>query len=144
MQLSRRTVLKGSALVVLYAAAPGCASGGEAARPAAGPVPDPDGFVVTRWRADPFARGSYSYLAVGSSPADRRALATPVGDRLFFAGEATSVDQPATVPGAYVSGQAAAAAIAERADDGAGVLVIGAGVAGLTAARDHVDRGFSV
>jgi hypothetical protein len=30
---------------------------------------------VSRWRADPYSRGSYSYQAVGSSPSDREALA---------------------------------------------------------------------
>ena len=49
-------------------------------------LPEPTGALVTRWAADPFARGSYSFLAVGSSPDDQRALAEPVGDRLHFAG----------------------------------------------------------
>lgn len=45
-----------------------------------------------RWRADPFARGSYSFVAVGSSGTDYDLLAAPVpgGDeenRLFFAGK---------------------------------------------------------
>ena len=43
-------------------------------------VPDPDGALVTRWARDPFARGSYSYLAAGSSPDDMKALAAPVGE----------------------------------------------------------------
>jgi len=37
-------------------------------------------------------------------PEDRLAMAAPVADRLFFAGEATSVLYPATVHGAYLSG----------------------------------------
>jgi monoamine oxidase len=67
-------------------------------------VPDPVGAVVTRWRRDPFARGSYSYLAVGSSAADRAALAEPIGPRLILAGEATSVRYPSTMHGAWLSG----------------------------------------
>jgi polyamine oxidase len=67
-------------------------------------APEPTGAVVTRWAADPYARGSYSFLAVGSSPADQRALAEPVGDRLLFAGEATHQEFFATVHGAYMSG----------------------------------------
>ena len=67
-------------------------------------APDPVGALVTRWAADPFARGSYSFLGVGSSPDDQRALAEPVGDRLGFAGEATHVEFFATVHGAYLSG----------------------------------------
>lgn len=67
-------------------------------------VPDPVAHQVTRWAADPFAYGSYSFFAKGSSPADVALLAAPVGGRLFFAGEATSPDHPATVHGAYASG----------------------------------------
>ena len=67
-------------------------------------APNPVGALVTRWAADPFARGSYSFLGVGSSPDDQRALAEPVGDRLGFAGEATHVEFFATVHGAYLSG----------------------------------------
>ncbi len=68
-------------------------------------VPEPSGVVVTRWAADPYARGAYSYPAVGSSPADRDALARPIGGRLLLAGEATSRDAFATVHGAYLSGR---------------------------------------
>ena len=39
------------------------------------------------WGADPFARGTYSYVAVGGSGA-RAALAVPLDGTLFFAGEA--------------------------------------------------------
>ena len=152
MTISRRTILKGSALLVLYTAVPGCApdGGDEGAGPAptdgpgASAVPEPEDWMVTRWRADPFAGGSYSFLAVGSSPDDRRALAAPVGDRLFFAGEATSVANPATVHGALESGRAAAAAVDEVAEDGARVVVIGAGMAGLGAARALHDLGYDV
>ncbi|MDY6997974.1 MAG: FAD-dependent oxidoreductase [Actinomycetota bacterium] len=67
-------------------------------------LPEPVGAIVTRWAADPFALGSYSFLAVGSSPDDQQALAAPVGDRLGFAGEATNPEFFATVHGAYLSG----------------------------------------
>jgi lysine-specific histone demethylase 1 len=30
-------------------------------------VPQPKETLVTRWRADPWSRGSYSYVAAGSS-----------------------------------------------------------------------------
>ena len=157
MTITRRTLLKGGAVVVLYSAVAGCSSDGSSASTgaattgpgggdgaAAGGVPDPEAWTITRWRADPFARGSYSFLAVGSSPDDRRALAAPVGDRLFFAGEATSVDNPATAHGALTSGRDAAAAVAEVAEPGATVLVVGAGMAGLAAARQLHEAGFEV
>src|SRR5262249_20573651 len=40
------------------------------------------------WQADPFSRGAYSYAAVGGIDA-ARALAAPVAETLYFAGEAT-------------------------------------------------------
>src|SRR5688572_20933263 len=90
-------------------------------------LPEPDGWLVTRWAADPFALGSYSFLPPGATPDDRKALAAPVGDRLFFAGEATSVEYPATVHGAYLSGRRAAAEVDDEAASGAPVVVLGAG-----------------
>lgn len=41
-------------------------------------VPQPKETVVTRWRADQWARGSYSYVKVGSSGTDYDLLASPV------------------------------------------------------------------
>lgn len=67
-------------------------------------APNPTGSLVTRWAEDPFARGSYSFIAVGSSPDDMAALGEPVGERLLFAGEATNPEFFATVHGAYLSG----------------------------------------
>lgn len=72
-------------------------------------------LAATAWRADPFARGSYSYARVGQVPA-RPVLAAPVDQRLFFAGEACSVHDFSTAHGAYKTGKAAAdAAIAALA-----------------------------
>lgn len=77
-------------------------------------IPDPTGMTVTRWAADPLAGGSYSYVPAGASPADHAVLAEPEGERLVFAGEATSRDHPATVHGAFLSGLAASTRIARR------------------------------
>ena len=57
--------------------------------------------------ADPFARGAYSYTRVGGTGAPEL-LAEPFEDRLFFAGEATDVDNQGTVAGAIASGHRAA------------------------------------
>ena len=67
-------------------------------------VPEPKRVLRTRWASDPFSHGAYSFIPVGSGPEDRRALAEPVGERLFFAGEATIPEYPATVHGAFLSG----------------------------------------
>lgn len=67
------------------------------------------GSCVTAWRGDPYIGGGYSAALPGE--AHRRAdLATPIGDRLFFAGEATHMDFYSTAHGAYLSGVAAAEA----------------------------------
>jgi monoamine oxidase len=76
-------------------------------------IPDPVAWQITRWASDPYALGSYSYNAVGASVKTRRVLSEPVEDRLFFAGEATSLKYPATVHGAYLSGQREAERILE-------------------------------
>jgi len=60
------------------------------------------------WSNDPFARGAYSYVPKGALSA-REALAKPVSDTLFFAGEATETNgHSATVHGAIASGRRAA------------------------------------
>ena len=74
-------------------------------------TPDPVGYQITRWASDPFARGSYSYLPVGATPTLRTDLAAKVGQTIFFAGEATHRQYPATVHGAYLSGIRAAGEI---------------------------------
>jgi monoamine oxidase len=73
-------------------------------------IPQPDAVRVTRWASDLYAFGAYSYAPVGATRADYEAVARAVPP-LFFAGEATSGIYPATVHGAYLSGQRAAAEI---------------------------------
>lgn len=76
------------------------------------PVPKPSEFMVSRWRSDPFARGSYSYVGPTAQADDYESMARPVGP-VHFAGEATCDTHPATVHGAYISGLRAAAGIVE-------------------------------
>jgi monoamine oxidase len=71
-------------------------------------------LAASSWRADEFARGSYSYARPGHAD-DRAVLAAPVDGRIFFAGEACSLNFFSTVHGAYATGLAAAeAALANR------------------------------
>ncbi|GAB0199653.1 lysine-specific histone demethylase 1A [Grus japonensis] len=86
----------------------------------------PKETVVSRWRADPWARGSYSYVAAGSSGNDYDLMAQPITPgpaipgapqpipRLFFAGEHTIRNYPATVHGALLSGLREAGRIADQ------------------------------
>lgn len=67
---------------------------------------------LTRWTVDPYARGSYSATRIGA--ADKRVdLQRPVGDRVFFAGEAMGGPWATQAAGAYVSAQAAVRGIVQ-------------------------------
>ncbi|GAB4849553.1 Lysine-specific histone demethylase 1 2 [Ancistrocladus abbreviatus] len=74
-------------------------------------VPDPIQSICTRWGSDPLSYGSYSHVRVLSSGSDYDILAESVGERLFFAGEATNRKYPATMHGAFLSGLREAACI---------------------------------
>lgn len=76
-------------------------------------IPNPVASQHTRWRADPFAKGSYSFYATGSTPDDRKSLGRSEHGRLHFAGEAQSLQHPGSVHGALLSGRATAMAILE-------------------------------
>jgi monoamine oxidase len=69
-------------------------------------------LAASSWATDPSALGSYSYAKPGCAEM-RAALAAPVGDRLFFAGEACSRHRYSTAHGAFQTGyEAADAALA--------------------------------
>jgi monoamine oxidase len=77
-----------------------------------GSDPDPreelEASYAHDWQADPFARGSYSYVATGGGDA-RALLAAAVDGVLFFAGEATApTSEAGTVAGALQTGERAA------------------------------------
>ena len=74
-------------------------------------IPKPIDYQITRWAADPFSFGSYSFNAVGSNPQMREDLAAPLHKQLFFAGEATEQHYFGTAHGAYLSGLKAAASL---------------------------------
>jgi monoamine oxidase len=68
--------------------------------------PAPKAAQITRWQADRFSYGSYSYHAVGTGRAARVDLHGADWDgRLWFAGEATSPDFFGTAHGAVISGE---------------------------------------
>jgi monoamine oxidase len=102
----------------------------------------PLGYLRTNWSQDPFAQGSYSFFAKGSRRRDIRELAQPVGNRLFFAGEATHPDYNSTVHAAFDSGQIAADAVQQT--NARRIAVVGAGISGLSAAKTLSAEGFEV
>jgi monoamine oxidase len=71
-------------------------------------VPEPVGALLSRWQADPFSRGAYSYLVAGGKGSDHDRLAAPPHERIHMAGEATCRKWAGTVHGAWFSGERAA------------------------------------
>jgi monoamine oxidase len=63
--------------------------------------------IVTAWTTEPWTRGSYSCALPGQAH-QRTELARALDDRLFFAGEATTVGDHACCHGAFRSGIRAA------------------------------------
>ena len=74
------------------------------------------GFKRTKWNSNPYTYGSYSHVKVNGTGRDRKKLAEPF-ERIFFAGEATSVEYPGTVHGAYLSGVKAARELIAAANE---------------------------
>ena len=159
MVISRRAFLTGSASAAAVALLAACTTDAPTPAPStSGPTPTPSptatatptagpapsAFRRSSWADDPFARGSGSYLTTSSSAADREALRRPVDDRVFFAGEATARTAPGTLGGARVSGFDVAEAVAAVAEPGDRIAVVGAGMAGATAARSLAGRGYDV
>ncbi|MHA6668307.1 flavin monoamine oxidase family protein [Homoserinimonas sp. A447] len=148
MRIKRRTFLIGSVSGLSLLAVSACTPDAPEPTPTVpnvpALVPRPIAVERTNWTADPFSYGAFSYAAVGSGPQDRVAMRQPVDGRIFFAGEATSDANPGTVYGARVSGLRAAVEIGQVASPGERVTVIGAGIAGATAARRLKDDGFDV
>lgn len=99
-------------------------------------IPPLKHYVRTNWLHDPLACGSYSFVKAGTAEEHLcEALKAPFG-RLFFAGEATSATAPATTQGAINSGIEAAKAVRDAAQGPHKVVVIGAGLSGLTCALE--------
>jgi len=75
-------------------------------------TPEPVFAHVTRWGQDVHAYGAYSYMPIGSTTQHVAALAKSEYDgRVYFAGEACSVEGAQCVHGAVLTGNAAAVSI---------------------------------
>jgi monoamine oxidase len=70
------------------------------------------GTLVTHWDADPWIRGAYCYAVPGQSAARDRLAVPLAGGHLMFAGEACNTPYAGTLAGAWISGRAAAKAVA--------------------------------
>ena len=75
--------------------------------------PDPIASAISRWSQDPFSRGAYTNIPVGSSGVDYDVLAEPV-ERVFFGGEHTCRMNPTTCASGVISGLREACRILEK------------------------------
>lgn len=151
MSFSRRTFLAGAAtgvsVLVLTACTPDTPKPTPTRVPTpdpVSPVPAPTAMVRSDWLGDEFSRGSHSFVAAGASPGQRSVLGKALDGRIFFAGEATSLDQPATVDGAAQSGVSAAGEVLAYSTEGERIAIVGAGPAGAAAAARLFDSGLTV
>lgn len=97
--------------------------------------------VSSHWLGDPNTLGAYSSIRPGGSPTDREIVRDARLERVVFAGEHTSTAYPGTFHGAWFSGEAAADTIGPGSS---AVAVVGAGFAGIAAARRLVELGHGV
>jgi monoamine oxidase len=112
---------------------------------------DPDAArrsVCSTWCADPDFGGAYAYLRRGATPDDRVTIGGEVHPGLVIAGEATSRRYPGTTHGAWFSGHDAAGSVLSGGEPGRSgggrVVVVGAGMAGIAAARRLTEAGRTV
>lgn len=66
--------------------------------------PAPTEVVASDWTSDPYSRGAYSFVGMGSSREDLERLGQPIGGRLLFAGEATGSARTGFADGAMLTG----------------------------------------
>lgn len=69
--------------------------------------------AMTDWGANPYARGAYAAARPGYAAA-RKTLMEPVGERIFFAGEALGGSLVQTCAGARLSGEAVALQVCQH------------------------------
>ena len=66
--------------------------------------PAPTAVAASDWAVDPYSRGAYSFIRLGSSRKDLDLLGEPIGGRLVFAGEATGSARTGFADGAMRTG----------------------------------------
>ncbi|EIW76696.1 amine oxidase [Coniophora puteana RWD-64-598 SS2] len=81
-------------------------------------IPEPLAFHYPRWSLDPLFRGSYSNWPPSFVNGHAEDLRASVGERLWFAGEATSLKYYGFLHGAYYEGVDAGNAIAQCINNG--------------------------
>eukprot|EP00347_Sterkiella_histriomuscorum_P023559 403334176 len=75
---------------------------------------EPISYVRTNWNKEQFSKGTFTYIAAGSSPDDCWEIAKPVDNKLFFAGEYAYPHFIGTVNSAMISGEISAKAVVDH------------------------------
>ncbi|MFY0666288.1 MAG: FAD-dependent oxidoreductase [Natronospirillum sp.] len=104
----------------------------------------PTDSVVSDWNSNPLYGGVYSFLRPQGTPEDRQRLAQEVLPNLWLAGEYNWAEGPGTLHGAIFSGERAAQNVLAQGNTAQQVIVIGAGLAGLSAAQFLRQEGYAV
>ncbi|WLD58845.1 FAD-dependent oxidoreductase [Salinispirillum sp. LH 10-3-1] len=104
----------------------------------------PTHSVVSDWNSNPLFGGVYSFLRPQGTPDDRQRLAQEILPNLWLAGEYNWADGPGTLHGAVFSGERAAHNVLAQGNAAQQVIVIGAGLAGLSAAQLLSQQGYAV
>lgn len=77
-------------------------------------IPNPTKMLRTKWNENPYSYGSYSFITKGLKNNVFEVFETPINNKIFFAGEHTTIDYRGTVHGAYLSGIREAKKIAKQ------------------------------
>lgn len=67
-------------------------------------IPEPIKMFRTKWNENQYSFGAYSFSSKGLYGGAFEVFEDPIEDKIFFAGEHTSIDYRGTVHGAYLSG----------------------------------------
>ena len=73
----------------------------------------PINYIRTNWNKDPFAKGTFTYIAANSRPSDCEVLTKNIDSKVWFAGEYGYFDFIGTVNAALISGENSAKEIVE-------------------------------
>lgn len=83
-------------------------------------APEPVNYKRSNWGRDPYAFGAWGFIKAGATPEDCESYreGESTGNKVFFAGEATTSMMIGTVHGAYITGIQAAKEAAEAIKEG--------------------------
>lgn len=76
-------------------------------------APEAVSYIRSNWNKDPFSKGTFTYIAAGSTPQDCLNIVKSIDDKLWLAGEYGYSTFIGTVNSAYISGENSAKEIVD-------------------------------